>query len=140
MPTEGGLRQRQIQSFEWSNRELLGRLGRLQQGTLKVITRGMAEIPQVDWVFYPSVRTAQKLAQLMAEIALDIEQAIPAAYVSQGKEGYLHNSHLAPSSNLYRADVLGKLPSGCTLLGLSLFKAQGDRLKKLGELKKLIFR
>lgn len=28
LPIEGGLRQRQIQTFDWSNRELLGRLSR----------------------------------------------------------------------------------------------------------------
>lgn len=69
LPTEGGLRQQQIQSFDWSDTELLGRLGRLQQGTLRIADRLTALIPQVDWVFYPGVKTAEKLAQLMAEVA-----------------------------------------------------------------------
>ena len=90
LPTEGGLRQRQIQTFEWNDRELLGRLGRLQQGMLRVASRALLSIPQIDWVFYPGVRTAEKLAQLMAEITRQIEQVIPTVYAFQGKEGYLH--------------------------------------------------
>ncbi|WP_199197638.1 hypothetical protein [Chroococcidiopsis sp. CCALA 051] len=39
LPTEGGLRQRQIQTFEWSDRELPGRLSRLQQGTVRIADR-----------------------------------------------------------------------------------------------------
>jgi hypothetical protein len=90
LPTEGGIRQRQIQIFAWSDRELLGRLERLKQANLKIATRGIAEIPLIDWVFYPGVKTAQKLAQLMAEIARQIEQAIPAVMAAPGKNEYLH--------------------------------------------------
>ena len=32
LPIEGGLRQRQIQSFQWNNAELIARLNRLKQG------------------------------------------------------------------------------------------------------------
>jgi hypothetical protein len=90
LPTEGGIRQRQIQIFDRSDRELLGRLERLKQENLKIVTRGIAEIPLVDWVFYPGVKTAQKLAQLMADIARQIEQVIPMVMTAQGKNGYLH--------------------------------------------------
>jgi predicted helicase/Txe/YoeB family toxin of Txe-Axe toxin-antitoxin module len=89
LPTEGGLRQRQIQTFDWSDRELPGRLSRLQQGTLRIANRVTALIPQIDWVFYPGVKTAEKLAQLMAEVARRIEQAIPSVYKAQGRDGYL---------------------------------------------------
>lgn len=89
LPTEGGLRQRQIQTFDWSDHELLGRLGRLQQGTLRVASRAFLSIPQIDWAFYPGVKTAEKLAQLMAEIARQIEKAIPAVHAAQGRDGYL---------------------------------------------------
>jgi type I restriction-modification system DNA methylase subunit len=91
LPTEGGLRQRQIQIFDWSDRELPGRLSRLQQGTLRIADRLTALIPQVDWVFYPGVKTAEKLAQLMAEVARRIEQAIPSVYEAEDAGGYLHN-------------------------------------------------
>ncbi len=90
LPTEGGLRQRQIQTFDWSDRELPGRLSRLQQGTLRIADRPMALIPQVDWAFYPGVKTAEKLAQLMAEVAKRIEQAIPSVYAAEKAGGYLH--------------------------------------------------
>jgi hypothetical protein len=90
LPTEGGLRQRQIQTFEWSDRELPGRLSRLQQGTLRIASRLTGLIPQVDWVFYPGVKTAEKLAQLMAEVARRIEQAIPSVYAGEKAGGYLH--------------------------------------------------
>lgn len=35
LPTEGGLRPRQIQTFAWNEQELLGRLSRLEQGRLR---------------------------------------------------------------------------------------------------------
>jgi len=89
LPIEGGLRQRQIQTFDWSDRELLGRLSRLQLGTLQVAPRALFSIPQIDWVFYPAVKTAGQLAQLMAGIAKQIEQAVPSVYAAQGTEGYL---------------------------------------------------
>ena len=90
LPTEGGLRQKHIQTFHWRERELLGRLERLRQGTLRIADRLTALIPQIDWVFYPGVKTAQKLAQLMAEITRQIEQAIPSVYAAEEAGGYLH--------------------------------------------------
>jgi len=90
LPTEGGLRQRQIQTFDWSDHEFPARLTRLQQGTLRIADRLSALIPQVDWVFYPGVKTAEKLAQLMAEVARRIEQAIPSVYEAEKAGGYLH--------------------------------------------------
>ena len=79
LPTEGGLRQKHIQTFHWRERELLGRLERLRQGTLRIALRALFSIPQIDWVFYPGVKTAQKLAQLMAEIA----NTVPANVITQ---------------------------------------------------------
>ncbi|MDJ0719519.1 MAG: hypothetical protein QNJ54_35750 [Prochloraceae cyanobacterium] len=90
LPTEGGLRQRHIQTFNPNDRQFLGRLERLRQGTLKVARRALLLILQIDWVFYPGVKTAQELAKQMAEIARAIEKAIPKVMRAQGKEGYLH--------------------------------------------------
>ena len=95
LPTEGGIRQRQIQIFAWSDRELSGRLERLKQANLKIASRPSAEIPLIDWVFYPGVKTAQKLAQLMADIARDIERVVPTVAQNQGKSGYLHKLFLS---------------------------------------------
>ena len=90
LPTEGGIKQRQIQVFDSSDRELLGRLERLKLGNLKIIKRGLAEIPLIDWVFYPGIKTAKKLANLMADIARDIERAIPTVAKNQGTDGYIN--------------------------------------------------
>ena len=90
LPTEGGLRQRQIQSFNWDDTELVARLNRLKQGELPIAGKALYSIPQVDWVFYPAAKTASELARSLAEAARTIEQAIPAIYDREGKNGYLH--------------------------------------------------
>lgn len=90
LPTEGGLRQRQIHTFDWNDRELLGRLSRLQQGDLPIAEKALLSIPLVDWVFYPAARTASELARSLAEVTRRMEQAIPQVYAAEGADGYLH--------------------------------------------------
>ncbi|BAZ18635.1 adenine specific DNA methyltransferase (plasmid) [Calothrix sp. NIES-4071] len=91
LPTEGGLRQRQIQTFEWNDNQLIGRLEKLRQGKLPIAERAVCLVPQVDWVFYEPVKTASELARALAEAARRIEQAIPKVYRAEGKDGYLHS-------------------------------------------------
>jgi type I restriction-modification system DNA methylase subunit len=90
LPIEGGIRQRQVQTFAWNEQELFGRLNRLQQGQLPIAERGLALIPLVEWVFYQAAQTAKELAQLLAEVTRRIEQALPLAYETEGVDGYLH--------------------------------------------------
>jgi type I restriction-modification system DNA methylase subunit len=90
LPTEGGLRQRQIETFQWNDAELIARLNRLKQGELPIATKSFCSIPQVDWVFYPAAKTAGELARALAEAARRIEQAIPKVYQNEGTDGYLH--------------------------------------------------
>jgi type I restriction-modification system DNA methylase subunit len=90
LPTEGGLRQRQVQTFGWNESELLGRLSRLQQGQLPIAAKALHSIPLVEWVFYPAARTASELAKTLAEAARRIEQAIPKVYAAEETDGYLH--------------------------------------------------
>ncbi len=91
LPIEGGIRQRQVQTFAWNEQELFGRLSRLQQEQLPIAERGLALIPLVEWVFYQAAQTAKELAQLLAEVTRRIEQALPRAYQAEGVDGYLHN-------------------------------------------------
>ncbi|MHC5862647.1 N-6 DNA methylase, partial [Nostoc sp.] len=93
LPTEGGLRQRQIETFQWNDAELIARLNRLKQRELPIATKSFCSIPQVDWVFYPAAKTAGELARALAEAARRIEQAIPKVYKNEeneGTDGYLH--------------------------------------------------
>lgn len=98
LPTEGGLRQRNIQSFAWGSAELETRLNRLRQGELPIATKALISIPLVERAFYEPIKTAKELAQLLAAAARRIEQIIPKVYkseerrypVSGGEEGYLH--------------------------------------------------
>ncbi|AFY73273.1 putative helicase [Synechococcus sp. PCC 7502] len=91
LPIEGGIRQRQVESFGWDKQELLGRLSRLQQGQLPIAARALVSIPLVEWVFYEAAHTAKELAQLLAEVTRRMEQALPLAYEAEGVDGYLHN-------------------------------------------------
>ncbi|UKP01418.1 type ISP restriction/modification enzyme [Nostoc sp. UHCC 0870] len=91
LPTEGGLRQRQIETFQWNDAELIARLNRLKQRELPIATKAVCSIPQVDWVFYPAAKTAGELARALAEAARRIEQTIPKVYKNEGTDGYLHN-------------------------------------------------
>ena len=90
LPTEGGLRQRQIQTFGWNDAELIARLNRLKQEELTVATKALYSIPQVDWVFYEAAKTAGELASSLAEAARRIEQAIPKVFAAESSDGYLH--------------------------------------------------
>ena len=90
LPTEGGLRQRQIQTFAWNDLELLGRLSRLEQGRLPIATKALFLIPLVEWVFYEAAETAQELARSLAKVTREMEQAIPQVYAAEDADGYLH--------------------------------------------------
>ncbi|WP_414530755.1 N-6 DNA methylase [Nodularia chucula] len=91
LPSEGGLRQQQIQTFDWNDDQLLTRLKRLRQGELPIAARGLMSVPLVEWVFYEPIKTAKELAQRLAEAALRIEKVIPQVYKQEQEDGYLHN-------------------------------------------------
>lgn len=91
LPTEGGLRKNQIQTFEWDDSRLIGRLELLRQGKLPIADRAVCLVPQVDYVFYEPVKTASELARALAEAARRIELAIPKVYEAEKKDGYLHS-------------------------------------------------
>lgn len=94
LPTEGKLRQRQIQTFEWTEEDLRSRLNRLRQFELARTDRiregALSVIPLVEWAFYKPIETAKELAQKLADASLRIEQAIPAVYEAERQGGYLH--------------------------------------------------
>ena len=106
LPTEGGLRQRQIQTFAWNEQELLGRLSRLEQGQLPIAIKALNLIPLVEWVFYEAAKTAQELARELAKVTRRMEQAIPHVYDAEDANGYLHEllvsfqRELLPNLNL----------------------------------------
>jgi hypothetical protein len=80
LPTEGGLRQRHIQTFTWNSQELETRLRRLHQTELPIASKALLSIPLVERAFYQPIKTAKELAQLLAEAARRIEQIIPKVY------------------------------------------------------------
>ncbi len=98
LPTEGGLRQRNIQSFTWGSAALETRLNRLRQGELPIASKALLSIPLVERAFYEPIKTARELARLLAAAARSIEQIIVRTYkeeerrypASEGEEGYLH--------------------------------------------------
>jgi predicted helicase len=94
LPTEGKLRQRCVQTFTWDDKELTARFERLKQESLetadKIVEKALNFVPQVDWIFYKTVKTAKELAQELAQVTLRLEQAIPRIYKNEGKDGYLH--------------------------------------------------
>jgi type I restriction-modification system DNA methylase subunit len=93
LPTEGKLRQRQIQSFSWSNEDFQARLNRLRQDTLARTNRmkdaALSVIPLVEWAFYKPITTAKELAQKLAEVSRRIERVIPDVYRTEPTDGYL---------------------------------------------------
>jgi hypothetical protein len=91
LPTEGGLRQRQIQTFAWNEQELLGRLRRLrlEPGRLRIAIKALNLIPLVELVFYEAAKTAQELARELAKVTRRMEQAIPQVYNAEDADGYL---------------------------------------------------
>jgi type I restriction-modification system DNA methylase subunit len=94
LPSEGKLRQRQIQSFAWTDRDLQARLNRLSQGELartnRIQEKALSVIPLVEWVFYEPIKTAKELAEKLAGVSRRIEQSIPAVYEAERQDGYLH--------------------------------------------------
>jgi hypothetical protein len=94
LPTEGKLRQRQIQTFAWSDEDLRARLNRMKQESLARTNRmkdaALSIIPLVEWAFYKPIATAKELAQELARVSRQIEQAIPAVYEIEASSGYLH--------------------------------------------------
>ncbi|AIE76082.1 type ISP restriction/modification enzyme [Synechocystis sp. PCC 6714] len=93
LPTESRLRQRSIQVFDWTAKDLQARLHRLSWESLaqKVTEKITGFVPQVDWIFFKPAATAKELAQLLAAVARRIEQAMPDVYEAEGEDGYLHN-------------------------------------------------
>ncbi|MGK7954595.1 MAG: type ISP restriction/modification enzyme [Crocosphaera sp.] len=94
LPSEGKLKQRNIQCFSWDSPELLNQFQRLHQGTLilakKIKEQIIGIIPQVDWIFYTPAKTAKTLAQELAVVTSRMEQAIPDVYHGEDDDGYLH--------------------------------------------------
>jgi type I restriction-modification system DNA methylase subunit len=98
LPMEGGLRQRQIETFVWNSADLRSRLVRLNQENLVLTNRfkladadsDFFSIPSVEWAFYKTAQTAKELAQLLAEVTKRIEQVLPLVYGVEGDDGYLH--------------------------------------------------
>ena len=93
LPTDGKLRQRQIQTFSWSDEDLQARLNRLRQDTLARTNRmkdaALSVIPLVEWAFYKPITTAKELAQKLAEVSRRIERVIPDVYRAEPSDGYL---------------------------------------------------
>jgi hypothetical protein len=93
LPTDGKLRQRQIQTFSWSDEDLQARLNRLRQDTLARTNRmkdaALSVIPLVEWAFYKPITTAKELAQKLAEVSRRIERVIPDVYRAEPNDGYL---------------------------------------------------
>ena len=98
LPTEGGLRQQNIQTFAWNSAELETRLNRLRQGELPIAAKALMSVPLVERAFYEPIKTAKELARLLAAAARRIEYVIPKVYkdeerrysASKGEDGYLH--------------------------------------------------
>jgi hypothetical protein len=95
LPSEGKLRQRQIQSFAWTEQDLQARLNRLRQSELartdRMQEKALSVIPLVEWAFYKPIETAKELATKLAEVSRKIEQAIPTVYGTERSDGYLHS-------------------------------------------------
>ena len=88
LPTEGGLRQRNIQAFDVESQAFRSRLNRLME--VPIAARALLFVPQVEFAFYQPIKTAKELAGLLAEVAREIEQVIPIAYEAEAADGHLH--------------------------------------------------
>jgi hypothetical protein len=75
LPQEGGLKQRDIQSFELGADALHTRLDRLK--SVPIGQNILCSVPLVDRVFYEPIKTAKGLAQELAKAARQIEEIIP---------------------------------------------------------------
>lgn len=93
LPTDGKLRQRQIQTFSWAHEKFRARLNRLKQDTLirteRIKEGPLSFIPLVEWAFYEPITTAKELAQKLAEVSRRIEGVIPDVYRAEPNDGYL---------------------------------------------------
>ncbi len=88
LPSEGGLKQRNIQTFDLESQAFRTRLNRLME--VPIAERALVFIPQVEYAFYEPIKTAKELAVLLAEAAREIEQVIPVAYKAEAVDGHLH--------------------------------------------------
>jgi predicted helicase len=88
LPQEGGLKQRDIQSFELGADALHTRLERLK--SVPIGQNILCSVPLVDRVFYEPIKTAKGLAQELAKAARQIEEIIPQLHKKEAKDGYLH--------------------------------------------------
>jgi hypothetical protein len=88
LPSEGGLKSRNIQTFDLESQAFRTRLNRLME--VPIAERALISIPLVEFAFYPPIKTAKELAVLLAEAAREIEQVIPAAYKAEAEDGHLH--------------------------------------------------
>ena len=86
--SEGGLKQRNIQSFDLESQAFRTLLNRLME--VPIAERALVFIPQVEYAFYEPIKTAKELAVLLAEAAREIEQVIPVAYKAEATDGHLH--------------------------------------------------
>jgi predicted helicase len=88
LPSEGGLKARNVQTFDLESQAFRTRLNRLMD--VPIAERALISIPLVEFAFYPPIKTAKELAVLLAEAAREIEQVIPAAYKAEAENGHLH--------------------------------------------------
>jgi type I restriction-modification system DNA methylase subunit len=88
LPTEGKLKQGQIQTFELGHKDLAARLERLKN--VSIAKNALLSVPLVEYVFYPPIETAKDLAQQLAAVAKRIEEVVPQVYRQEHKDGYLH--------------------------------------------------
>jgi hypothetical protein len=88
LPSEGGLKARNVQTFDLESQAFRTRLNRLME--VPIAERALISIPLVEYAFYEPIKTAKELAVLLAEAAREIEQVIPAAYKAEAENGHLH--------------------------------------------------
>jgi predicted helicase len=91
LPTEGKLKQGQIQTFELGHSDLATRLERLKN--VPISQNILCSVPVVKWVFDDPIQTAKELAQKLAKSAREIESIVPILYKKEQQskqEGYLH--------------------------------------------------
>jgi Type ISP C-terminal specificity domain/N-6 DNA Methylase len=88
LPAEGGLKARNVQTFDLESQAFRTRLNRLME--VPIAERALISIPLVEYAFYEPIKTAKELAVLLAEAAREIEQVIPSAYEAEAENGHLH--------------------------------------------------
>jgi PIN like domain len=82
LPAEGGLKQRNLQSFDLESQAFRTRLNRLME--MSIAERALVLIPQVEYAFYEPIKTAKELAVLLAEAVRTIENVIWSDFQSKG--------------------------------------------------------